>query len=93
MNSHDWVRAISNLEYTKDNIRASVGIDLRNYKGYHYRALNNLMGFDAYYSGGNRYQRTPIIDGESTIEANANDTGLNGPKIDYYNVGLVNGLG
>ena len=54
MNSHDWIGAISNLEYNSGNLRASVGVDLRRYKGYHYRALNNLMGFDAYYSGGNR---------------------------------------
>ena len=95
MNSHDWVGAISNLEYTKDNLRASVGIDLRNYKGYHYRALNNLMGFDAYYSGGNRNASGGmIIDGESTIEASPfNDSGLNGPKIDYYNIGIVKWAG
>ena len=95
MNSHDWIGVISNLEYTEDNLRASVGIDLRNYKGYHYRALNNLMGFDAYYSGGNRNANGGmIIDGESTIEASPfNDTGLNGPKIDYYNVGIVKWAG
>ena len=95
MNSHDWIGVISNLEYTEDNLRASVGIDLRNYKGYHYRALNNLMGFDAYYSGGNRNTNGGmIIDGESTIEASPfNDTGLNGPKIDYYNVGIVKWAG
>ena len=95
MNSHDWIGVISNLEYTKDNLRASVGIDLRNYKGYLYRALNNLMGFDAYYSGGNRNTNGGmIIDGESTIEASPfNDTGLNGPKIDYYNVGIVKWAG
>ena len=29
MNSHNWVGAISNLEYNKDKWRASVGIDLR----------------------------------------------------------------
>ena len=53
------------------------------------------MGFDAYYSGGNRSgSGGMIIDGESTIEASPfNDTGLNGPKIDYYNVGLVKWAG
>ena len=67
MNSHDWIGAISNLEYNSGNLRASVGLDLRRYKGYHYRALNNLMGFDAYYSGGNRNNNGQII--ETTIEA------------------------
>ena len=92
MNSHDWIGAISNLEYNSGNLRASVGVDLRRYKGYHYRALNNLMGFDAYYSGGNRNNNGQII--ETTIEASPfNNTGLNGPKIDYYNVGNVNWTG
>ena len=92
MNSHNWVGAISNLEYNKDKWRASVGIDLRKYKGFHYRALNNLMGFDAYYSGGNRNNNGQIV--ETTIEASPfNNTGLTGPKIDYYNVGKVGWVG
>ena len=44
MNSHDWVGGISNLEYYKGNWKTSVGVDLRNYTGYHYRALNNSNG-------------------------------------------------
>jgi outer membrane cobalamin receptor len=94
MNSHDWVGAISNLEYQKDRWTASVGIDLRNYKGYHYRALNNLMGLDGYYSTGDRNSQGLIITEGSTIEASPfNNTGLNGPKLDYYNVGIVKWAG
>jgi outer membrane cobalamin receptor len=93
MNSHNWVGAISNLTYNKDKWTASVGLDLRKYKGYHYRALNNLMGFDAYYSGGNRNSNGGQIV-ETTIEASPfNNTGLTGPKIDYYNVGNVGWVG
>jgi len=92
MNSHDWVGAISNLEYNKGNWRTSVGVDLRNYKGYHYRALNDLMGLDGYYSTGNQNSMGQIIN--TTIEASPfQNTGLNGPKLDYYNVGLVNWAG
>ncbi|MDA0912199.1 MAG: TonB-dependent receptor [Bacteroidetes bacterium] len=92
MNSHDWVGVISNLEYNKENIRASVGVDLRNYKGYHYRALNDLMGLDGYYSTGNKNSMGQIIN--TTIEASPfNNTGLNGPKMDYYNVGNVGWAG
>ena len=88
MNSHDWVGAISNLNITKGNMRYSLGVDLRNYTGYHYRALNHLMGLDGYYSTGNKNSAGQII--ESTIEANPfKDTGIRGPKIDYYNVGKV----
>jgi len=92
MNSHDWIGVISNLEYNNENIRASVGVDLRNYKGYHYRALNDLMGLDGYYSTGNSNSMGQIIN--TTIEASPfNNTGLNGPKLDYYNVGIVGWAG
>jgi hypothetical protein len=40
MNSHDWVGAISNLEGQFGKFRTSIGVDLRQYKGYHYRVLN-----------------------------------------------------
>lgn len=88
MNSHNWVGAISSLDINKGNFRYSVGIDLRSYTGYHYRALENLMGLDGYYSTGNRNSAGQII--ETTIDASPfRDTGLNGPKIDYYNIGFV----
>jgi hypothetical protein len=54
MNSHDWVGMISNLDFNTENMRYSIGVDLRDYTGYHYRSLNNLMGLDGYYSTGNR---------------------------------------
>ena len=88
MNSHNWVGGISNLEYEKGNWKTSIGIDLRNYTGYHYRVLNNLMGLDGYYSTGNDNSNGQII--ETTVEASPfRNTGLNGPKIDYYNIGKV----
>ena len=88
MNSHDWVGAISNLEYESGNWKYSVGIDLRNYTGYHYRVVNNLMGLDGYYSTGNKNSAGQIIN--TLVEANPfKGTGLKGPKIDYYNVGKV----
>jgi len=88
MNSHDWVGAISNLNFRGEKMRYSIGVDLRNYKGYHYRALNHLMGLDGYYSTGNKNSAGQII--ENTIEASPfKDTGIRGPKIDYYNIGYV----
>ena len=88
MNSHNWVGAISNLEYTTGNWKTSIGVDLRNYTGYHYRAMNDLMGLDGYYSTGNDNTNGQII--ETTIDANPfGNTGLNGPKIAYYNIGYV----
>jgi outer membrane receptor protein involved in Fe transport len=88
MNSHDWIGGISNLEGEFGNFKTSIGIDLRSYTGYHYRTVNNLMGLDGYYSTGNRNSNGQIIN--TTVSASPfNNTGLNGPKIDYYNVGVV----
>ena len=89
MNSHDWVGAISNLEINSGKFKYSIGVDLRNYTGYHYRVLNNLMGLDGYYSTGNRNSNGQIIN--TLVEASPfKSTGLNnGAKIDYYNIGNV----
>ena len=92
MNSHDWVGAISNLEGEWGNWTTSIGVDLRKYKGYHYRVMNDLLGFDAYYSTGNQNSNGQFIN--TTVEASPfQNTGLNGPKIDYYNVGNVGWAG
>jgi len=88
MNSHDWYGAISNLEGQFGKFRTSIGVDLRSYTGYHYRVLNDLLGLDGYYSTGNRNSAGQII--ETTVEASPfRDTGIRGPKIDYYNIGKV----
>lgn len=93
MNSHDWYGAISNLKYEVNNWTFGGGIDLRAYQGYHYRVLNDLLGLDGYYSTGNENLNTGLILTE-TIEAKPfKDTGLNGNKIDYYNVGDVKWAG
>ncbi|HET8866626.1 MAG TPA: TonB-dependent receptor, partial [Gracilimonas sp.] len=92
MNSHNWFGAISNLEYEGENLKTSIGIDLRKYTGYHYRALNNLMGLDAYYMAGNQNSAGRII--QTKIAASPfRNTGLAGPKIDYYNIGYVDWQG
>jgi outer membrane cobalamin receptor len=88
MNSHNWVGGISNLEGQFGKIKATIGIDLRKYTGYHYRTVNNLMGLDGYYSTGNKNSNGQIIN--TTIDASPfGNTGINGPKIDYYNIGKV----
>lgn len=88
MNSHDWYGVISNLEGQIGKWRTSLGVDLRQYKGYHYRVLNDLMGLDAYYSTGNKNSAGQFIN--TTVAATPfTSTGLNGPKIDYYNNGIV----
>jgi hypothetical protein len=79
---------ISNLEGQFGKFKTSIGVDLRQYKGYHYRVLNDLMGLDGYYSTGNKNSNGQIIN--TLIEASPfQNTGSDGPKIDYYNNGIV----
>ena len=88
MNSHNWVGGISNLEGQFGKWKTSIGIDLRKYTGQHYRVLNNLMGLDGYYSTGNKNSNGQIIN--TTVAASPfGSTGIDGPKIDYHNVGKV----
>ena len=50
MNEHNWYGAIVNM--TKDlnsNFTINGGIDLRSYKGLHYRRIEDLLGTAAYY--------------------------------------------
>ncbi len=92
MNSHDWVGAISSLDIQAGKFNYSIGVDLRSYTGYHYRVLNDLMGLDGYYSTGNKNSAGQII--ETLVEANPfKDTGIRGPKMDYYNIGKVKWAG
>lgn len=92
MNSHDWYGAISSLDITSGKFRYSIGVDLRSYKGYHYRSLVDLLGYDAYYSTGNQNSAGQII--TTTIQPNPfRNTGLKDPKIDYYNIGIVGWTG
>ena len=88
MNSHDWIGGISSLDITSGDFKYSLGVDLRHYTGYHYRVVNDLLGLDGYYSTGNKNSAGQII--ETLVEANPfQNTGIRGPKIDYYNVGKV----
>ena len=92
MNSHDWVGAISSLDIRADKFRYSLGVDLRSYTGYHYRVLNDLLGLDGYLSVGNKNNAGTIS--ETTVAADPfRKTGIRGPKIDYYNIGIVKWAG
>ncbi|MEQ8629408.1 TonB-dependent receptor [Ekhidna sp.] len=94
MNSHNWFGGISTLDYESGNFRYSLGIDLRKYTGYHYRALNDLLGLDGYFSTGNDNTLGLILEPGHNIQASPfRNTGLSGPKIDYYNIGYVDWQG
>lgn len=91
INSHDWYGAISNLKYEADKITLGIGADLRSYKGYHYRVINDLLGLDGYYSTGNENDNGRIV--ATTVKAKPFNNLDEAEKIDYYNIGKVNWAG
>jgi len=94
MNSHNWYGAISNLKWElNDEWTLGGGVDLRSYKGFHYRVLNDLLGLDGYASTGNQNLTDALIITETIKASPFNDTGLNSAKINYYNIGKVNWFG
>jgi outer membrane receptor protein involved in Fe transport len=96
MNSHNWVGAISKLNIQKGKMRYSLGIDLRDYTGYHYRALENLMGLQQYASTGNDNLGTQLIGANDLVVAKpfqGTNIGDDEAKIDYYNIGFVKWAG
>ena len=98
MNSHNWFGAIANFHTdVNENWSHDFGIDLRSYKGIHYRRVDNLLGADGYRDNDNVNDRFNVV----TQENESDLAGLwnvfksidKDDKIDYYNDGLVRWLG
>ena len=77
VNNHFWVGLLSTFDYTiNDEFSLSGGLDLRTYKGEHYREVQDLFGGDFYYDDGNKND-------------SAKTKYYEGDKIGYYNDALV----
>ena len=100
MNSHNWFGGIANLHTDiNDNWSWDVGVDLRSYKGIHYRRVDNLLGADGYFDDDDINNPTHTIR-QSGVEDSDFGSIVNvfksideEEKIDYYNDGLVRWLG
>jgi outer membrane receptor for ferrienterochelin and colicin len=97
INSHNWIGVLSNLSNKlSENLTLDVGIDLRTYKGIHYRRVNDLLGADAYLQTDNiNNDPNPIFRETYSAEPNFwvfSDIDKE-QKIDYYNDGLVRWAG
>jgi hypothetical protein len=98
INSHNWYGAIINFNnQINDNWNYDVGVDIRTYKGIHYRRLVDLLGADVYVDNDNinqPYRFTtetykPTAGNAFNVFSSIDDEF----KIDYYNEGIVNWLG
>ncbi|MGI9551239.1 MAG: TonB-dependent receptor [Aurantibacter sp.] len=98
VNSHNWFGAIANF-HTEASEKWSydIGIDLRSYKGIHYRRVDDLLGADGYRDNDDINNPFNVV----TQEVPSDVGGLwnvfksidDDEKIDYYNDGLVRWLG
>lgn len=100
INSHNWFGAIINLHTgVSENFSYDFGLDLRTYKGIHYRVVDNLLGADGYFDDDDInnpdhvVRADGVIDSEFSSVVNVFKDIDDEEKIDYYNDGLVNWLG
>lgn len=85
MNEHNWYGLLSNLtHYLSNDFTLTAGVDVRKYRGLHYRRVENLMGLSAFYDDDDINQPVKYITAEGREDGN---------QIDYNNDGLVNWLG
>ncbi|WP_419212941.1 TonB-dependent receptor [Maribacter sp. X9] len=96
VNSHNWYGILANFNNRISNdLTIDFGVDLRKYKGYHYRRVNDRLGADAYLETDNLndpdqlFFETYSANQPWWVFGNIDDE----EKIDYYNTGLVNWLG
>lgn len=93
INSHDWYGILSNLTAdVSEQFTVSGGVDVRYYRGQHYREVDDLLGNDYWLESRDVNAQTDMIDlnGDGTIDNR--ETGVltqEGDKINYHNDGLV----
>jgi len=98
MNSHDWYGSIINYNHElNDNWNFDVGVDLRTYKGIHYRVVNDVLGADSYFDDrdDNNPNRTILPGQFEKVSPSFNPWVKikDQEKIEYYNDGLVRWTG
>ena len=106
INSHNFLGSLINVKKTlTDNLTIDFGVDLRSYKGIHYRRLDHLLGSDGYRDFDNK--NYPAGSGDtagSTVRRKTYSSNLgkqwnvfndtdDEEKIDYHNDGLVKWTG
>ena len=98
INSHNWFGAIANFHTdVSENFSYDFGIDLRSYKGIHYRRIDDLLGADGYRDNDDINNRFNVVTQENPSELsrlwNVFRSIDKDEKIDYYNDGLVRWFG
>ncbi|MEO5641870.1 MAG: carboxypeptidase-like regulatory domain-containing protein [Bacteroidia bacterium] len=87
MNNHFWVGALSTATWTPNNKWTYLfGLDVRHYKGSHFRQAYDLLGGDYFIDGNNRNQPNGVGNLEYAMKRK-------GDKVGYYNESFVDWAG
>lgn len=93
MNEHNWMGVLSTLKKElTDDLSLMVGVDVRGYKGLHYRRVEDLMGNDYWLDSRDVNGEDIEIDLDGDGEIGSREVGelkQVGDKIHYDNDGLV----
>ncbi|NNC70106.1 MAG: TonB-dependent receptor [Flavobacteriaceae bacterium] len=98
VNSHNWYGILANLNtQLSENLTLDTGIDLRSYKGIHYRRIDDLLGADGYRDNDNINEPLNVLTTEYSSDVsslwNVFRSTDDEEKINYYNDGLVRWAG
>ena len=75
INNHIWYGLLSTLNYSiNDTFTISGGIDLRYYKGTHYRTVYDLLGCDVYFDNKDNNQLSNVKKTDDIIGGNSGNT-------------------
>ncbi|GAB1308664.1 TonB-dependent receptor [Urechidicola sp. KH5] len=96
MNSHNWYGVIANYNTRfNENLSFNAGVDLRTYKGIHYRIVNSDLGADGYMDNRDINNPNRMITEYYGVTPNWNPfvNIKDQQKIEYYNDGNVGWAG
>ena len=94
MNSHDWYGTVINFNHElNEKLSFDFGADLRSYKGYHFRVVNDVLGANSYFDNRDDFNPDNFIYQGQFEEVSPSWNPWDGikdmEKIEYYNEGLV----
>lgn len=87
MNNHVWIGALSTARWNvNNNVTLTFGVDVRRYKGSHYRMVYDLLGGDYFIDAANRNQPNGMGNLQYSMKRK-------GDTVGYYNDSYVNWQG
>jgi len=88
MNNHEWYGLVTNLKKElSENLSLNLGIDLRTYKGDHYRQVSNFIGLQGWNESRKLRDNTHLITSTSPSVSNTVSEGFStNPWSSFFNI-------